>query len=80
MTIYRDFFQDPDLSNVVGCGLDRLGRNDVSEEEILRAVDFYRCYKKFINEYPIGARRQAVEEFVKSGFVVPIWVIRESQS
>ena len=80
MTKYRDYFQDADISSVVGCGLDRLGRDDISEEEILRAVNFYQCYKKFISDYPIGARRQAVEEFIKNGFVVPIWVIRESQS
>tara|TARA_Y100000589_G_scaffold328931_1_gene374163 strand:+ start:1338 stop:1529 length:192 start_codon:yes stop_codon:yes gene_type:complete len=51
MTKYRDYFQDTDISNVVGCGLDRLGREDVSEEEILRSIDFYQRYKNFINEY-----------------------------
>ena len=74
MTKYRDYFQDADISSVVGCGLDRLGRDDISEEEILRAVNFYQCYKKFISDYPIGARRQAVEEFISSDMQIPSYI------
>ena len=79
MTKYRDGFNDPDLSSVVGNGLDRLNR-DVSEEEVRRAINFYLHYKEAIETFPIGARRQAIEEFVRDSFTIPDWIISSSDN
>lgn len=76
MTKYRDLLcktYDSDIGSVVGCGLDCLSRA-VSSQEIDRAIDFYTNNKAKINEFPIGARRQAVEEFISSGMQIPSYI------
>lgn len=59
MTIYRDrLVQDygREIGSVVGCGLDRLGR-DVSQTEILRAIEYYQKNKARLDTMAIGDRR-----------------------
>lgn len=76
MTKYRDLLcetHNEDIGSVVGCGLDRLSR-DVSSQEIDTAVNFYTSNKSKINEFPIGARRQAVEEYISSGLQIPTYI------
>ena len=77
MTKYRDFFDDPELSSIVGNGLDRVGR-EITEEELTRSINFFSYYKHSIDSFPIGARREAIQQFVNDGFVVPDWVVRAS--
>ena len=76
MTKYRDLLcsiHNEDIGSVVGCGLDRLSR-DVSSNEIEIAVNFYKNNKAKINEFPIGARRQAVEEYISNGMQIPSYL------
>ncbi len=76
MTKYRDLLcetHDNEIGSVVGCGLDRLSRY-VSPHEIDAAVTFYTNNKSRIKEFPIGARRQAVEEYISSGMKVPSYI------
>jgi hypothetical protein len=76
MTKYRDLLcetHNEDIGSVVGCGLDRLSR-EVNSQEIDTAVNFYTNNKAKINEFPIGARRQAVEEYISSGMQIPSYI------
>jgi len=76
MTKYRDLLWDThneDMGSVVGCGLDRLSR-DVSSREIDLAISFYENNKAKINKFPVGARRQAVEDYIASGMKIPSYI------
>lgn len=73
MTKYRDILcetYDTDIGSVVGCGLEHLSRY-VNSQEIDAAISFYTSNKQKINEFPIGIRRQAVEEFISCGMNIP---------
>ncbi|WP_422452140.1 hypothetical protein [Endozoicomonas sp. ALC066] len=77
MTYYRDLLTETvgeEEGWIVGCGLDRLSRK-VSQEEQDRALKFFWNYKREIYVFPIGARRQAIHEYIESGFVVPDYII-----
>lgn len=78
MTTYRDELTKEFghvIGSVVGCGLDRLGR-DVSGHEKFSAIQFFEDYEKRLDEFPIGARRQAVQEYIQSGGTVPSYIQR----
>lgn len=50
-----------DIGSVVGCGLDRLGR-DVCLSEIRKAVEHYNENRSQIDALPISARRGVIAE------------------
>ena len=64
MSIYRDRLSElygHDVGSVVGCRLDRLGR-DVSSAEIRKAVEHYNANREHFDVLPIGARRGLIAE------------------
>lgn len=76
MTYYRDLLTETvgeEEGWIVGCGLDRLGRK-VAQIEIDQALQFFWKHKKEIYSYPIGARREAVQEYIETGGVVPDYI------
>lgn len=66
MTGYRDQLcssHSQEVGSIVGCGLDRLGR-ECSRAEVEKAVSFYEANKEQLNRLPIGARRDAVANHI----------------
>lgn len=73
MTKYRDLLveqYDTEIGSIVGCGLDRLGRECVFFE-INAALHFFAQYKDKLSEMAIGDRRQAVCDYISSGGKIP---------
>lgn len=73
---YRDQLTNingEEIGSVVGCGLDRVKRQ-VTEREINNAIEFYVKYKAKMRDFPIGARRQAIQEFIENNGVVPDYI------
>lgn len=73
MTDYRNMLteqEDIEVGSVVGCGLDRLGKN-VTENKITMAVAFYKNYRDEISKFTIHAQRDLIREFIESGGILP---------
>lgn len=68
MPSYRDLLierygKESDIGSVVGCALDRLGRQ-CSAGEIDRAIDYFRENEARLSAMSIGARRDQVVRFI----------------
>lgn len=66
MSNYRDHLcamYSQEIGSIVGCGLDRLGR-ECSSGEVQRAVAYYNENKAELDRLPIGARRDAVARHI----------------
>ncbi|WP_143869901.1 hypothetical protein [Catenovulum sediminis] len=77
MTKYRNLLTEiygDEIGDVVGCGLDRLS-SEVCDTVITNAVIFYSTFKNQIKTFPIGARREAIQYYVESGYQVPEYIL-----
>lgn len=66
MSTYRDHLgsaYSTEIGSIVGCGLDRLGR-ECSSAEVQRAIEYYNLNKAELDRLPIGARRDAVAKHI----------------
>jgi hypothetical protein len=65
--LFEKYGHENNIAEVVGRGLDRLGR-DVTSWEIDNAEQFYMKHKDSIDRnYSIGGRRNMIEKYVERG-------------